>query len=248
MTEAETVEAAPVPLPWGPWATFGWVLLALVASVVAFVAFIVWWYSGDLSRLRKLREDGSLLSLAIIVAALVQIAILVLAARLARWPAGKYFGLNLPRGRDVAIGVTWYVVLQLAINGFAYLLGKHSSSTQYAMDFYKSARAAGALVPLWLAVVVIAPFSEEIMFRGFLHRGWVRSQYGGFIAVIVICLLWSATHIQYDWFGLSQVFITGLLYGFMRWTSGSTTLTFLLHGFNNFYAMVWTTIMVEWFP
>ncbi len=252
MTEAETSEAAPALRPWGYWATFGWALLAFVASVVASVAFIAWWYSGDPSRLRKLlHENGSAWALAIVVAALVLIAMLALAARLARWPAGKYFGVIRPRGRDVAIGVAWLVVLQLASSGFAYLLGKDSSSTQYAhymIDFYKSARAAGALVLLWLAVVVIGPLSEEIMFRGFLHRGWVRSQYGGFIAVIVICSLWSATYIQYDWFGLSQVFIFGLLLGFMRWTSGSTTLTFLLNGLSNFYGMVWTTIMVEWFP
>lgn len=247
MTEAGTSEAAPALRPWGYWATFGWALLAFVASTVAAVAFIVWSYSGDRSHLGKLREDGLALSLLIIVAGPVQIAMLALAARLARWPAGKYFGLIRLRGRDVAIGVAGLVVLQVAINGFAYLLGKDSSSTQYMIDIYKSARAAGALVLLWLAIVVVAPLSEEIMFRGFLHRGWVRSPYGGVIAVIVICLLWSATHIQYDWLGLSYVFITGLWYGFMRWTSGSTTLTFLLHGFNNFCAMVLTTIMVERF-
>ncbi len=216
--------------------------------MVASVAFIEWWYSGDFSRLRKLREDGLARSLLIIVVGLVLIAMLALAARLARWPASKYFGLIRPRGRDVAIGVAWLVVLYLAYSGFVYLLGKDSSSTQYMIDFYKSARAADALVLMWLAFVVIGPLSEEIMFRGFLHRGWVRSQSGGFIAVVVICLLWSAFHIRYDWLGLLYVFGMGLCLGFMRWTSGSTTLTFLLHGFNNFYSMALTTIMVEWFP
>lgn len=250
MTEAGTNEATPVLRPWGYWATFGWALLAFVASTVASVAFLVWQYSGDLSRLGKLHEDGSALALAIIVHAPVQIAMLALAARLARWPVGKYFGLIRPRGRDVAIGIAWFAVLQLVLIGFAYLLGKDSSTQplEHLIDIYKSARAAGDLVLLWLAIVVIAPLSEEIMFRGFLHRGWVRSRFGGFIAVIVICLLWSATHIQYNWFGLSHVFIIGLWLGFMRRTSGSTTLSFLLHGFNNLYAMIVTTIMVEWFP
>jgi membrane protease YdiL (CAAX protease family) len=31
---------------------------------------------------------------------------------------------------------------------------------------------------LWLATVVVAPVSEELLFRGFLHRGWAPSWLG----------------------------------------------------------------------
>jgi len=32
--------------------------------------------------------------------------------------------------------------------------------------------------------------------------------------------LWAAIHLQYDWFGIAQVFCLGLLFGWVRWRSG----------------------------
>ena len=49
-------------------------------------------------------------------------------------------------------------------------------------------------------------------------------------------------HVQYDWFVIAQVFGFGLLLGWMRWVSGSTLLTMLLHGFINFEGMIETLI------
>jgi len=48
--------------------------------------------------------------------------------------------------------------------------------------------------------------------------------------------------VQYDWFVIAQVFCFGLLLGWMRWVSGSTVLTMMLHGFINFEGMIETLI------
>ena len=77
----------------------------------------------------------------------------------------------------------------------------------------------------WLTAIVIAVLA---MFRGFLYRGWVRP--GSVVTpILVLTLLWTGMHLQYDWFGMLQVFLTGLLLGWLRWLSGSTSLTILLH-------------------
>jgi len=52
-------------------------------------------------------------------------------------------------------------------------------------------------------------------------------------------------HIQYDWFGLAQVFLIGMLLGWVRWRSGSTTLTILMHGLNNLWAMLETAAKAQ---
>ena len=39
---------------------------------------------------------------------------------------------------------------------------------------------------------------------------------------------------EYNWFGLLQVFIIGLLLSWIRWRSGSTLLTMVLHAIANF--------------
>ena len=104
---------------------------------------------------------------------------------------------------------------------------------------------AGSVV---LAIVVVGPAGEEIMFRGFLFRGWVTPGTRGVVAVVVITLLWAAMHVQYDWFGIGQVFVTGLVLGWIRWRSGSTSLTIVLHVLVNLESTVETMVKLGWTP
>ena len=46
--------------------------------------------------------------------------------------------------------------------------------------------------------------------------------------------------------GITQVFLTGLVLGWVRWRSGSTTLTSLLHMLVNLGATVETIIKMGW--
>jgi uncharacterized protein len=48
-------------------------------------------------------------------------------------------------------------------------------------------------------------------------------------------------------FGLLQIFLTGLLLGWARWRSGSAALTMLMHGIANLWAMLETVVKVQWF-
>jgi membrane protease YdiL (CAAX protease family) len=96
-----------------------------------------------------------------------------------------------------------------------------------------------------LAVVVVAPIGEEIVFRGFLFRGLVRPGYER-LAIVAIALAWALLHIQYDWLGMAQIFAAGLILGWFRWASGSTVLTIVMHVLINAEAMIETAFKVEW--
>jgi uncharacterized protein len=169
-----------------------------------------------------------LLSFATTVSNAIQIGALALVARLAHWPPGKYLGLIRPSGRDTALALGALALFLPGFDALTYLLGR-DIVTPFQATSYLSARASGALPLLWFTFVVVAPAGEEITFRGFLYRGWVRSQ-RAVVPVAVISALWAVSHIQYDWFGLLQIFLMGLLLGWARWRSGSAALTFLTHG------------------
>jgi membrane protease YdiL (CAAX protease family) len=62
----------------------------------------------------------------------------------------------------------------------------------------------------------------------------------------VIALAWALLHVQYDWLGMAQVFTAGLMLGWFRWASGSTTLAIVMHVLINFTAMIETAIKMEW--
>ena len=96
----------------------------------------------------------------------------------------------------------------------------------------------GWLPLLWFAVVVVTPFGEETLFRGFLFRGWLRSPRDAWPVIVITSLLWALIHVQYDWYVISQVFVSGLLLGWIRWATGSTLLAILLHGLINCEGML----------
>jgi membrane protease YdiL (CAAX protease family) len=142
------------------------------------------------------------------------------------------------------------VFLFLFVAGFdalTYVLGR-DIVTPFQVATYLSARASGELPLLWFTFVIVAPTGEEIMFRGFLYRGWVRSQRSVVPGVAAISALWTALHTQYDWFVLLQVFTMGLLFGWVRWRSGSAALTILMHMTANLWAMLETVVNMQGQP
>jgi hypothetical protein len=112
---------------------------------------------------------------------------------------------------------------------------------------YTTAAAEGWLPALLLGAVIVAPAGEEIVFRGFLFRGWARSDRTMWPAIVVISLLWAALHVQYDWTGILQIFVIGLFLGWMRWRSGSLLLTFLLHALFNLEGTLETVLQIHFF-
>ena len=63
------------------------------------------------------------------------------------------------------------MILRSALDGLAYLVGQ-PMIPPFEDELYKSAQSTGSLLLLWLVIVVAAPVGEEIMFRGFIFRGW----------------------------------------------------------------------------
>jgi membrane protease YdiL (CAAX protease family) len=165
----------------------------------------------------------------------IQIAALSVAARMAGWPVARYFALVVPRRRDVVFG---FVALVLVIGAFEIvtrMLGRESVEA-FQGDSYRAARAAGLLPALWLAFVIVAPLGEEILFRGFMFRGWAASPLGPIGTIVLTSAIFAFVHLQYDWFGMIQTGGLALLFGWLRWRSGSTLLTILLHTLVNFVA------------
>lgn len=234
--------AAP-PEPWGYWATFGFALLALVGSQFAGLALLLWWRPSVLSGSGTLAYDGTLVALVSIVSAPIAVAVLAFAAQIKGWRPSGYFALAGMSRRALVFGILTVVALMLILEGVTFALGR-DSVPRFAIEAYTSARAAGTLPLLWFAIVICAPVSEEIAVRGFVFRGWARSSATVPAAIVVSSLLWAVMHLQYDWYDIGQVFCIGLLLGWLRWRSGSTTLTLILHAFINLVAMVQTAVKV----
>lgn len=226
--------------PWGVFATFVLGAIALLIGQFGGIAAVSWWYDLDLRQIAGVSQHGGAIVLFIFVSAPAQVAVLVAAAAYKGNAAG-YLGYKLPRRSEIVIGIAALAVL-IAIGDTVSWLAGRSIVDRFQTDIYQAAQSANLLPFLLIAITIFIPVTEESLFRGFLFRGWLRSPRHAWPAIVMTAGLFAVIHVQYDWFLIAQVFAFGLLFGWMRWASGSTILTMLLHALVNLEGMIETIL------
>jgi uncharacterized protein len=227
---------------WGLWATLAFAILAFVLGQAMGIAALSLLKNFDPARVDS---DGTAVAIYTLVGNPVEIVTLVLATRLTGTDALEYLGLDIPRWRDVVIAAAGLLVVIAAADALTFALGKEMVPA-FQLELHRTAQAEGTLPWLWLAIIIAAPVGEELLFRGFMFRGFVHEPRDALPGILVIALIWSLLHLQYDWFGKSQVLAIGMLFGFVRWRTGSTTLVILLHMLLNLESVVETVIVMGW--
>jgi len=242
---------AGTPKPWGLLATIVWGVAGLCVWFATQLAVVIVYArtlaeAGDMATvMQKLANDGFLLALTTVVAGPAWIAVMAIAARRRGWRVADYLALVVPRRSDFAFGFACMAPLLIALDVLTYATG-HDVVPTFMFEAYKSAQASGSLVLFAIAVVIIGPVTEEIVFRGFLFRGLSASFLGVGGTLIATSVAWALMHLQYPWLIIAQIFLIGLLLGWLRWASGSTLLTISLHVLANFVATIEAAIKVEW--
>ncbi len=101
-------------------------------------------------------------------------------------------------------------------------------------------------VLLILGAVIIASIAEEMIFRGFFQ---VTLEMKGDItrAVMIASFTWTITHLNIYW--MIQIFIMGVIIGFLAWRTGSIIPPIIVHGINNLLSLIWHNFgdETDWF-
>lgn len=246
--------SAPAPAeaqPWKFWGSTGWTLLAIALGVAA--QFLVFIYFLDwIGAPEDLPDDafdfyashGILVSLAAIAVVPAEFAAIWLAIKLTRIRIADYLAIDRPKLRDVLIGFAVILALLPISDLSAWLLGK-PLTPPFVIAAYTTARDTGTLWLLALALTVAAPLAEETVFRGFMYRGLAASRVGVFGAILIPTLIWTVMHQQYDAFYLFYVFVLGIVFGWLRWRSGTIVTPMILHGIINAASLAQAAFMVE---
>jgi hypothetical protein len=195
--------------------------------------------SLDMDSLRSVIGGGTTISLSVIMGLPAVCAALWLAIRLARMPFADYLALRGTSWKYYLAGTIALTVLVAAWDMLSRATGR-DASPGFMLDVLKSAQADNGLWLLVIAFCIAAPMTEEFFARGFLYRGWSESFLRPLGAIVLSSLVWTAMHLQYDWFFLGEVFSIGLLLGYLRYRSNSLWLTIFIHGLNNLAATVQT--------
>ena len=103
----------------------------------------------------------------------------------------------------------------------------------YIIDLSKIMQPDSMLgyVFLFLAVVIVAPISEEVVFRGFLQK-FLEDHWKDITrAVLVTSLFFAMIHFNPFW--TIQIYILGVVLGFLAWKTKSVIPSIMLHSLNN---------------
>ncbi len=230
------------PRVWRFWGTTLWgvfIFAALFGGQIAVVAYFLFGQGGpiDVAAAIRVVGKGLTVSLSVVMGLPAILLALWVAIRGTRTPFADYLALRWTSWKNVLIGVVGLVVIIVGWDLMSRTIG-HEVEPGFMVDVLRSARDDGALWLLILAFCVAAPVSEELLARGFLYRGWSESFLRAPGAIVLSSLVWTGMHMQYEWYFFGEVFCLGLWFGYLRYRSGSTWLTIVLHGLNNFGAVL----------
>lgn len=244
---ASAIPAQRPPGVWKFWGTALWGLLIFAAMFAGQMAVVLWfvlWREGpfDAAAAIHVVGGGLTISLSVIAGLPAVLAALWLAIRISGTRFTDYLALRGTSWINFVIGGVALGVLVMGWDAVSRAAG-HEVTPGFMGDVLKSARADGALWLLVLAFCVAAPVSEELFARGFLYRGWSESFLRVPGAILLSSVVWTALHLQYDWFFFGEVFSIGLLLGYLRYRFNSTWLTIVVHGLNNLAAVIQTIML-----
>tara|TARA_B100000470_G_C19786418_1_gene390104 strand:- start:242 stop:1039 length:798 start_codon:yes stop_codon:yes gene_type:complete len=87
-------------------------------------------------------------------------------------------------------------------------------------------------------IVVLAPLGEEILFRGFLQKKLEESWQDITRAILVTSLFFAFIHMNPVW--IIQIYLLGVILGYLAWKTGSILTSLVLHSLNNGAALILT--------
>jgi len=142
-------------------------------------------------------------------------------------------GLVFPKWKDL---IFWIVLFVLLIGLEEFL------SKQFSVDATQSWKGKYTIIQMILrgtAIIILAPISEELIFRGLLYWRIKNTRFKHIGAIVIPAILFSAFHLQYaELLTFGIIFIDGLFYGLARHFSKSVILTIILHSLSNLVAVL----------
>ncbi len=188
---------------WGPWPTVGFALaIGIILTIALTVVLLIIMFTqldpesllSDPNVVEEFFFDrlGMLVILSTTFAAMLGTAMLLGVIKLRR---GKSFVeyLALRRATWKTTGVTLAIVAAfMALSKGLGIFVDQSESQQFMFDLLES----NAWQPLLcISMVILAPLSEELIFRGFLLVGFQRSRLGDVGAVGLTSMIWAGLHL-----------------------------------------------------
>jgi membrane protease YdiL (CAAX protease family) len=136
--------------------------------------------------------------------------------------------------RSIGYGLAAYVGFVVLLGVLTLLTGNAEQGAPNVGKFSIDVEMILFLASSWTIQVVGAPIAEEVLFRGLIYRG-LEVRFGAIATIVLTSVVFGLIH--YPTFGWPYAVTAGclgLLLGWMRWHTGSTTACIVTHAACNF--------------
>lgn len=209
------------------------VLTQLVTLVAAAFLVIPEQMATDMSMaMMAAINHGTILTVSLFFTFVLIYAAIVAVIKVRKKPIGNYLPMiGVPKAVALKVFALW---LLFVVGSEAILQLLDRDPLVFMDDIYQS---AGSVFWLGFAIVVVVPIYEEMIFRGILWQAtaeqFVNKRTGAIFASIIIGLLFTVVHIQYDMIEMLMIFVLALILGYARYRSGSLLLPIAMHMLKN---------------
>jgi membrane protease YdiL (CAAX protease family) len=189
--------------------------------------------SGDPQRTQDALKGGSVaLLVALVLAGLA--SLLIMGLQLRKQQRHRLIGVFTSNrwtwGRTIGAGIGLSIAT-LALNAlYAQLVLQSKDSQAQTTAIVKGLSGAGAKIIGFLAIVVIGPIVEEMLFRGYLQTA-LSKRMKPWLAIVVASCAFAAIHLQPAAFPMLA--LVGGVFGFLYYRTGSLRVSMVLHMLNN---------------
>ncbi|MDO5650730.1 MAG: type II CAAX endopeptidase family protein [Moraxella sp.] len=223
--------------------------LTVIAMLVAFLVLntlgIYWfaqlWYDGDFSTLLANGSvDGRVLGLSVIFVGVIATA-LVWGISYRKFGDGRrakqFLGWHGFSRTVLVQGVVALIIFNVVSEILSRVLNQNPMTF---MDDIMTNASSLSVVLMMMGAVIAAPIYEEVVFRGLIFGMFADAlhkwRWGVWLASVISGLLFAGIHLQYNWYGMTLIFVLALIFAYVR-VAGSLTLAIILHMLNNAVAM-----------
>lgn len=210
---------------------FGIVLISLLFALAVGAGFI-----GLLSATTEMdNSDISLISMLISTLFIGIPVIIYLRAK--KFPLASSLRLNRISTRSfvaiIALSIG-FIILVDELDRIVYTL---FGQPDYLEDLVEQLRITSIFNGLIIIITtaIIAPLVEEMLFRGYLQKVLEDNWQDITKAILVTSLFFALVHMNPYW--IVQIYLLGLVLGYLAWRTNSIIPGLILHGLNNGFAV-----------
>ena len=160
-------------------------------------------------------------------------------------PLTKRLRINRISIETIRLTIMFSIGLIILSDEFDRLIQVFIPSPNYIIDLNSLLQPEGILgyILIIIAVAIIAPIGEELLFRGFLQQFLEQHWKDITRAILITSLFFSIIHMNPYWF--IQIYVLGVMLGFLSWKTNSIFPPLILHALNNGTALLFSFIDIE---